>query len=84
MTFGHVTQTLCVWHTQVCVYRNRQSHNEPEGSAESADTICIGQLRLAQRKTSRTMTVIKTDSDGDRRPQMFAIFVVCLSFDSFP
>lgn len=65
-----------------CVYIGivfvRQSHNDPEGSAAAADTICIGQLILAQRKTSWTMTVIKTDSDGDRRPQMFAIFVVCL------
>lgn len=60
-----------------CVYiLHRQSHNEPEGSAAAADTICIGQLILAQRKTSRTMTVIKMDSDSDRRPQMFAVFVV--------
>lgn len=66
---------MCVWHTQVCGYRNRQSHNEPEGSAAAADTICIGQLILAQRKTSGTMTVIKTDSGGLRCLQ----YLLCVS-----
>lgn len=77
-----VLHKQCVFGIHRCVYIGivfvRQSHNDPEGSAAAADTICIGQLILAQRKTSWTMTVIKTDSDGDRRPQMFAIFVVCL------
>lgn len=60
---------MCVWHTQVCVYRNRQGHNEPEGSAAATDTICIGQLLLAQRKTFWTMTVIKTATGGLRCSQ---------------
>lgn len=58
----------------------KRSHNEPEGSAAATWAICIGRLTLAKRKTSWTMTVIKTDSGTGGPPQMFSIFALALSF----
>lgn len=70
MSGMRVLHKQCVFGIHRCVYIGivfvSQSHNEPEGSDAAADTICIGQLILAQRKTSWKMTVIKTDSGGLR------------------